>query len=349
MSEKLNLDSFIARAAENPLALARLAGIFWDMGDQERAREIAGKALRAAPHDGEVRSLAAGVLSKGLPSWYFTIMRDEARNAAYLAALKRAVTSQTTVLEIGTGSGLFAMMAARAGAKSVVTCEKIPAVAEVAREIIALNGFGARVRVVVKKSDDLDPDTDMSGPADLLVSDIVGNTIVGGHALPAVEHAARFLLKRGAKIIPARGIIRVALANDAEFDHARMATIGDFDLSPFNRLAASSYRIRPVEGRLTLLSPPADLFEFNFQCGGPFPAARASATLISAGGQTNGVAQWLALQMDEQTRYENNPAFGTSWGFGVMFWPLTAPRDMPAETPIEVWGSHDRRVLRIWA
>ena len=43
---------------------------------------------------------------------------------AYDAALRRAIRPGCRVLEIGTGSGLLAMMAARAGAAQVVTCER---------------------------------------------------------------------------------------------------------------------------------------------------------------------------------------------------------------------------------
>jgi hypothetical protein len=137
-----------ARARENPVAFARLAGILLVRGNAAQAREIALGALRAAPEDPEVRSLAGRVLAHGVPDWHFRIVQDAARNAAYEAALKRAVTPETKVLEIGTGSGILAMMAARAGAREVVACEMMPAIAEAAQEIVARNGFSDRVRVV---------------------------------------------------------------------------------------------------------------------------------------------------------------------------------------------------------
>ena len=168
------------------------------------------------------------------------------------------------------------MMAARAGAQQVTTCEMVSAIAEAARDIVALNGYADRVCVVAKKSSDLDPVADIGGPADVLVSEIIGNTIVGQDVLPVTEHAAQVLLKQGAKIIPGRGIIRVALAHDAAIHRTLMDTIDGFDLSPFNRLAPNSYQIRRGSEDLTLLSLPADLFDFDFQSGGPFPAMTAS-------------------------------------------------------------------------
>jgi type II protein arginine methyltransferase len=349
LHQQVSLDEFLTHASENPLALARLAGVLFNIGDKARARELAFKAIRAAPDDAEIRSLVSEVLSQRVPDWHFSLVRDEVRNAAYEAALKRSVTAQTRVLEIGTGSGILAMMAARAGARHVVTCEMVPAIAEVAQDIVALNGLSARVRVVAKKSYDLDPDADMGGPADVLVSEIIGNAILGEDVLPVTEHAARVLLKGGAKIIPARAIIRVALAHDAEFVRARMGSIDGFDLSPFNQLAANFYRFSRGDTRLTLRSAPADLFDFDFQSGGPFPAATAATTLVSTGGRANGVVQWIALQMDEEGWYENDPLPGASSAWAVVFWPFMAPRDCPAGTAVAVSGSHDRHRLRVWA
>jgi len=344
----LPLDAFLARAAESPLGLARLAGVFFNMGDEGRAREVALQAIAAAPDDPEIRSLATSVLGNGVPRFHFSILRDEALYAAYEAALRRAVTPQTRVLEIGAGTGILAMMAARAGAEHVVTCEMMPAVAEAARDIVALNGYADRVRVIAKKSYDLDPNADMSGLAELLVSEIFGNDMLSQGVLPVTEHAAKALLRPGAKVIPARGIVRLALAYDAGLP--RLGTTEGFDLSPFNRLAANGHIIRRGSERLTLLSAPVDLFDFDFQSGGPFPAATASATVTSTGGRANGIAQWIALQMDKEGWYENNPDPGASSAFfGVLFWPFIAPRDCPPGTAVTVWGSHDRHRLRIWA
>lgn len=49
------------------------------------------------------------------------------------------------MFEIGTGSGLLAMMAARLGASSVTTCEAEPLLAATGKELIAANGLSAKI------------------------------------------------------------------------------------------------------------------------------------------------------------------------------------------------------------
>jgi len=66
-------------------------------------------------------------------------MVDEARSEAFDRALKELVKPGMRVLDVGTGSGLLAMMAARAGAKSVLAVELDPLVAAVARRNIEEN------------------------------------------------------------------------------------------------------------------------------------------------------------------------------------------------------------------
>jgi type III protein arginine methyltransferase len=85
------------------------------------------------------------VLEKAVPPWHFAMMNDVPRNSAYEEAIRRVAPGRS-VLDIGTGAGLLAMMAARAGAKWVVSCEQTPWIAAKAREVVAANGVGDRPR-----------------------------------------------------------------------------------------------------------------------------------------------------------------------------------------------------------
>jgi type III protein arginine methyltransferase len=167
-----------SRVQGNPAAMLSLARMLQEDGQKERALAMCRSALSLAPDDAQLAARAKRLVTASVPRWHFNIVKDEARNAAYDAALRRAVRPGSRVLEIGTGTGLLAMMAARAGAAEVITCEQIPAIAEKAAEIVTLNGYANRVRVVSKHSDKLDAATDMGGRADILVSEIVASDIL---------------------------------------------------------------------------------------------------------------------------------------------------------------------------
>jgi type II protein arginine methyltransferase len=342
------LESLLSHVADRPVALARLARLLLAKGHDNEARQLCARAVAMAP-DGELRALAAEIFSHKVPRWHWPLMQDYARNTAYDAALRRAIRPGCRVLEIGAGSGLLAMMAARAGAAQVVTCECSPAVAEVASEIIACNGFADRIQIVGKHSADLAVGVDLDEPADVLVSEIVSNEIVGEGVLPAIEQAARRLVRPDAQIIPARGIVRVALAEDRGLHRQQIGMIDGFDLSRFNRLAHPCYQISVGNERLTLRSNPGDLFRFDFQSSGPFPEATAAVPLSASGGTVNGIAQWIRLEMDEDGWYENRPTVGTSSAWAVLFYPLQRPIEMAADDKLTVRGAHDRLSLRIWA
>lgn len=332
----------------NAAAMVSLARLIGTQGDKSTALDLCARALELAPHNGEVRVIAAEVMSTAVPQWHFDIVRDTLRNEAYSAALQRAIYPGSKILEIGTGTGLLAMMAARAGAREVVTCESDVAIAMTAREIIAVNGYADRIRVIVKHSTDIDVERDLGGPADILVSEIVSNDLLGEGTIPVLEHAVGRLVKPGGQVIPARGRVRVALAHDEEWEHARMGRIAGFDLSPFNRLAAPHREMHVGSSNLILRSDTADLFSFDFASGGPFPDASATATVTAHGRRVTGIAQWIALDMDKEGAYENRPEPGSHSSWWMVFYPFEQPLETTAGQQVTISGRHDRRALRIW-
>ena len=73
------------------------------------------------------------------PVEHARMLHDERRTNDYLAALRAAVRPDDVVLDIGTGSGVLALAAARAGARCVYAIEASD-IAEVAERVFAVNG-----------------------------------------------------------------------------------------------------------------------------------------------------------------------------------------------------------------
>ncbi len=239
-------------------------------------------------------------------------------------------------------------MAARAGADQVFSCEVNPAIADAAKEIVAINGFAKIIHVLDKHSTKLEADTDLDGRVDLIVSEVVSNNMLSEGVLTTMEHAVKNLLKPDGQVIPAKGGVRVALAFEPGFSERRMEITDGFDLTPFNRLAKPRYGIPTEDPHLRVMSEAVDLFEFDFRAATHEPEAHAQRTLTARGGSVNCIAQWIYLEMDEAAGYENRPGQATYSNWATMIHPLPRQGSLRAMDTITVNGSHDLCGLRIW-
>jgi type III protein arginine methyltransferase len=344
------IEGLISQASGNSKALLALAEHLVAEGQIDRGASLAMQVRMAASRDSETY-VRAGELLLGLDvaPWHFSLVHDELRNAAFDEALRRVVRPGMRVLDIGSGTGILAMMAARAGAGTVISCEVSPAVAEAARKVVAANGFEDQITIIRKHSDDLDLHRDLGGAVDVVVSEVINRDLIGEHVLQVMERARDFL-KPGGCIIPAKGSIRVALANYSAIQRMSMGTVQGFDLSPFNWLAPTWLNVKCGDRGLTVVSESADLFVFDFTSGGPFPEARSRVPVTAQTSDANGIAQWIHLRMDPEGNYENHPAGNASFShWGVVFYPFAAGYRCQARDVIDICGFHDRDRVRVWA
>jgi type II protein arginine methyltransferase len=192
-------------APENQLVLANLAVALADSGRRHEALIEFRRVLETQPDNAHVRHQMRRLTSAMVPFWHIPMLNDVRRNDAFERAIRRAVEKEgpdARILDIGTGSGLLSMMAARAGAKNIVTCEKVPVIAETAERIVALNGYESRIRVVNKSSTQMAVGKDIEAPADILISEILSSDLLAEDVLSAFEDAHARLLRKGATIVP---------------------------------------------------------------------------------------------------------------------------------------------------
>lgn len=80
---------------------------------------------------------------------------DQNKFRSFEAALRPAITKNSLVLDVGTGSGILAMLAARLGARAVTAIEFDPYIADVAKQNIQQNNLDKIIKVVTADARDI--------------------------------------------------------------------------------------------------------------------------------------------------------------------------------------------------
>lgn len=272
------------------------------------ALALAERALALHGDDPLWQALAGAVLRHEVPEFHVRMLRDGRRNAAYRAAIERFAPGRK-VLDIGTGSGLLAMMAARAGAARVYACEENAMLAAAARRVIAANGLADRITVFDRHSGQLDRVRDLHGGVDMVVSEVFSHCLVGEGVLASLAHARAELALPGAIFLPEQASVMVALA---EFPPPvdSVGIVEGFDLSGFSPHLAPRRHILPEDPALVLRSAPMRLLTLDFGAGDPPASGSGTGELASSGGTVSGLAQWLHLRFADDITYENRPGSG---------------------------------------
>lgn len=315
------------------MAMAMLAEALLAKGKPDDAFALGLAAVELAPDDMQVRDLARLGLAGRVSPWHARMLNDEPRNRCYAQALERAIRPGMQVLEIGSGAGLLALIAARAGAR-VFTCESNPIVAAAATLIAARNGFADRITVIPKSSQDLRIGTDLPGPSDLLMSELFDDTLFGENIVAIVQDAKR-LLKPGAPILPRFSELRCALVeHPLEPLQRPLGSIQGFDLSPFNLLAQA--RTLRVNGKLAILrSEPVAALAMDYEAS-PFGPTRQTLGLRSLGGRVDGFAQWIRVDFGGGIVIENNPFDEAGLHWAAPLYPFPNPVETAAGEVIEM-------------
>lgn len=332
--------------AQNLIGLAELA---FSKKERFQAFELARRAFKDASCDANVEIRAKALLGSLLPAYHTPMMNDVRRNHAWDQALRRAIRPGMHVLEIGSGAGMLALMAARAGAEKVITCEKDPVAAEIAREICECNGYGNRIQIITKRSQDLVLGTDLDRPADLLFCDIFADNMFGFDPLPALADARNRLLVPDAPVIPGGGTIRLALANwEACASTCRANCAAGFDISAFADLLRPSITVAIGDPSISLRSPEIDVFRFDFGLPAHPDTARAELSLdADQDGIVDGIIQWIRLELDSEISLEARPEPGAIFFSSPRFWPFSNSLKMRRRETIGIIAEYRGAYLSI--
>mmetsp|Transcript_36736 Transcript_36736/g.57707 ORF Transcript_36736/g.57707 Transcript_36736/m.57707 type:complete len:389 (-) Transcript_36736:61-1227(-) len=175
-------------------------------------------------------------LVEAVNDFHYAMMNDFERNVFYQKALEKVVNDKSVVLEIGTGSGLLAMLSSKAGAKQVYAIEANRHMCQLAKINMENNDL-KNIKVINKLSTEAQHPADVPEKANILISEIIGTLLLGESALEYVANVRNRLLTDDAVIIPAGGRQFIELIQCEQIeDITSVSKWGGLDLSAMNVL-----------------------------------------------------------------------------------------------------------------
>ena len=240
-----------------------LAGVHsWiDLSSQVLTLHRAGMLLDEQAVQASTRLEGSGETFGSAPV-HIAMLNDVERTRRYLDAIRDTVRPGDVVVDMGTGSGVMAVAAAKAGAARVYAIEAT-GIAKVARRIFEANGVANRITLIEGYSTQIQ----LPERADVLIAEVIGNEPLAERILDCTADAVRRFLKPEARLIPSR--LRV-MAMPVEL---------------------------PAETRDRLMIQESALANWKQQYGIDFSplAALASNSPVNFGEKPAAVAKWTSL------------------------------------------------------
>jgi protein arginine N-methyltransferase 1 len=248
---------------------------------------------------------------------YGLMIADERRMGAYAEALRRAVKPGAVVIDIGTGTGIFALIACRLGARRVYAIEPDNSI-HLAAEVAAANGYADRIEFI----QDISTNAVLPETADVIVSDIRGILPLFSQHLPAIIDARRRLLAPEGILIPQCDTLWAAVVETSDlyrdFTRPWEENAYGFDLRPARKAAINSWRkARPGQKMLTEPACWAALDYTRVEN----PSARGElSSRVSRDGTGHGVSIWFDATPAAGLHFSNSPG-EPQLAYGQAFFP----------------------------
>lgn len=264
------------------------------------------------------------------------MLSDVTRLELYAAALREVVGSQTTVLDVGAGTGVLSVMAAMAGANKVYAVEKTP-VARLAKEIVERNGFGDRITVLQADMNDVE----LPSQVDIIVSELLGGVGVDENFAELLIGARERWLKPGGQMIPST--VKTFLSVGQDDVLSADLTFFRSDKAGLNLTLLADYLVNQVQYRrhhirdADLLGPAvcawtADyskdplerLLQFTSEC----------KFRVEKPGHANAIIGWFSARLGPNTTISTGPGTVNSWGMNV--YPLAVDRQFAQDEIVHI-------------
>src|SRR5215831_11482627 len=269
---------------------------------------------------------------------YGSMVADRVRVDAYAQALRKTVRAGSVVVEIGTGPGIFAVLACQLGAGRVYAIEPSEII-QVAREVAAANGYADKIEFFEQFSNHVTLPT----RAEVIVSDLRGVLPLLDRHIPAIVDARRRFLAPGGTLIPRKDTLWVAIA-EAPKPYGELVDPWDHnafgqDLSPARRLIVNHVQKVNVDadrlltaGRLWTTLDYSSVENPDVQGNLEWRVERA--------GTGHGLVVWFDADLADGIGFSNFPSARESV-YGSLFlpWPQPVPLEPGRSVAVDLEAS----------
>lgn len=265
------------------------------------------------------------------------MVSDKPRTDAFAAAIKEALEGGETVIDVGTGSGLLAMLAAKAGAEKVYALDQ-SAVAAAARETVERNGMSGRIEVVNGNAADFQ----LTEPVDLIISEWLGHFAFAETMLDDVIECRDANLREGGRMLPAAVELKLAPVG-SEILYVKdgpgfwKESVHGIDFSHLERRELEqALAIKTAVHEGDLIGPGVGLFGLDLAKAKKEDVWQSGRVelKIEHSGELNGFAGWFVAELTESVTLDTGPHEEmTHWM--QTFFPI-APIPVEAGESIEV-------------
>ncbi len=249
---------------------------------------------------------------------YGAMVGDSVRTPAFAKALERVVSPESIVLDIGTGTGIFALLACRLGARRVYAIEP-DSVIEVAREIARDNGFADRIVFMQGVSTGIE----LPERANVVVSDLHGVLPFFQRSIETLIDARTRLATADAVLIPRRDLIHAAVVT-APREHFRTFAPWSYmgiDMKAAHDRAANTFD-RTVMDASQRVSTTGSLGVVDYRTVRNVRFHSAVEMPILRQATAHGIGVWFESELAEGVVFSNDPAASPNvYGHAFFPWP----------------------------
>lgn len=252
-------------------------------------------------------------------SGYGSMIADKGRMDAYVKALRQTVKPDSVVVDIGTGTGIFALLACQFGARKVYAIEPSDAI-QVAKEIAKKNGYGDRIIFI----QDVSTKVKITELADVIVSDIRGMLPLFQQHIPAIIDARKRLLAEGGILIPQRDMLWAAVVEVPHL-YSRIVDVWDNNIYGLNMTAARQIVInnwgKGWVAPAQLLTVPQSWAILDYRTIQSSDVSAELSWTVARSGTAYGVSIWFDAMLAEGIGFSTAPGMPELvYGNGFLPW-----------------------------